>query len=95
MTIPGFLVEAVVEAPRGAWPCSCAGWYGYDEDYLRAYRGRKQAGEEAVLAVFGRACAPARPGRSGSVSDGCQRSRARAQLTAAATHPIRLLLRRR
>ncbi len=37
VTIPGFLVEAVVEAPRGAWPCSCAGCYGYDEDYLRDY----------------------------------------------------------
>lgn len=37
VTIPGFLVEAVVEAPRGAWPCSCAGCYSYDEDYLRDY----------------------------------------------------------
>ena len=30
-TIPGFLVEAVIEAPRGAWPTSCAGRYDYDE----------------------------------------------------------------
>jgi glutaconate CoA-transferase subunit A len=30
-TIPGFLVEAVVEAPNGAWPTSCAGLYEYDE----------------------------------------------------------------
>ena len=29
-SIPGFLVEAVVEAPRGAWPTSCAGLYEYD-----------------------------------------------------------------
>ena len=30
VAIPGFLVDAVVEAPRGAWPCSCAGEYDYD-----------------------------------------------------------------
>src|SRR5215207_2916555 len=29
-SIPGFLVEAVVEAPGGAWPTSCAGLYEYD-----------------------------------------------------------------
>jgi glutaconate CoA-transferase subunit A len=29
-SIPGFLVEAIVEAPRGAWPTSCAGLYEYD-----------------------------------------------------------------
>jgi glutaconate CoA-transferase subunit A len=33
--IPGFLVEAVVEAPGGAWPTSCAGLYEYDEALLR------------------------------------------------------------
>ena len=33
-SIPGFLVEAVVEAPRGAWPTSCAGLYEYDEPFL-------------------------------------------------------------
>ncbi|MDP9359339.1 MAG: CoA transferase subunit A [Chloroflexota bacterium] len=37
VAIPGFMVDAVVEAPRGAWPCSCAGLYGYDEEYLAAY----------------------------------------------------------
>lgn len=36
-TIPGFMVDAVVHAPRGAWPCSCAGCYDYDADYLAAY----------------------------------------------------------
>lgn len=35
--IPGFLVEAVIVAPRGAWPLSCAGDYDYDYDYLKAY----------------------------------------------------------
>jgi glutaconate CoA-transferase subunit A len=33
-SIPGFLVDAVVEAPRGAWPTSCAGLYQYDEPFL-------------------------------------------------------------
>jgi glutaconate CoA-transferase subunit A len=33
-TIPGFLVDAVVEAPRGAWPTSCAGLYQYDEQFI-------------------------------------------------------------
>jgi len=31
------LVEAVVEAPNGAWPLSCAGAYDYDHDFLAAY----------------------------------------------------------
>lgn len=35
--IPGYLVEAVVEAPRGAWPLSCSGEYDYDHAYLAAY----------------------------------------------------------
>jgi glutaconate CoA-transferase subunit A len=33
-SIPGFLVEAVVEVPRGAWPTSCAGLYDYDAALL-------------------------------------------------------------
>jgi glutaconate CoA-transferase subunit A len=33
-TIPGFLVDAVVEAPGGAWPTSCAGLYQYDEPFI-------------------------------------------------------------
>lgn len=37
VAIPGFLVAAVVETPRGAWPCSCAGEYDYDADFLAAY----------------------------------------------------------
>jgi glutaconate CoA-transferase subunit A len=36
-TIAGFMVDSVVEAPRGAWPCSCAGLYDYDADYLADY----------------------------------------------------------
>lgn len=35
--LPGFLVAAVVEVPRGAWPCGCGTEYEYDKEYLRAY----------------------------------------------------------
>ncbi|MEA2595738.1 MAG: glutaconate CoA-transferase, subunit [Thermomicrobiales bacterium] len=37
VAVPGFMVDAVVEAPRGAWPCSCAGYYDYDAEYLADY----------------------------------------------------------
>src|ERR687895_2115250 len=37
VAIPGFMVDAVVEAPHGAWPFSCAGLYDYDAGYLAAY----------------------------------------------------------
>ncbi|MCK6629583.1 MAG: CoA transferase subunit A [Anaerolineae bacterium] len=36
-TIAGFMVDMVVEAPAGAWPCSCAGLYDYDAEYLAEY----------------------------------------------------------
>jgi glutaconate CoA-transferase subunit A len=35
--IPGFQVDMVVEAPRGAWPASCAGFYDVDEGFLEGY----------------------------------------------------------
>lgn len=35
--IPSFQVDAVVEAPRGAWPASCAGCYDVDEGYVAEY----------------------------------------------------------
>lgn len=35
--IPGILVKAVVEAPRGAYPCSCHPYYDYDVDHIRQY----------------------------------------------------------
>jgi glutaconate CoA-transferase, subunit A len=37
VTIPAFMVDLVVEAPHGAWPCSCAGHYDLDLDYLTEY----------------------------------------------------------
>ncbi len=36
--IPGFLVEAVVHAPGGAAPGSCAGHYGIDDAQVRAFQ---------------------------------------------------------
>ncbi len=35
--IPGFMVQAVVEAPRGAWPCSCGQTYPFDAEFFQAY----------------------------------------------------------
>jgi glutaconate CoA-transferase, subunit A len=37
VSIPAFMVDNVVEAPRGAWPCSCAGLYDVDLEYLTEY----------------------------------------------------------
>jgi len=37
VVIPGFLVDAVVEAPNGGWPFSCTPYYGYDAGYLAAW----------------------------------------------------------
>lgn len=37
VAIPGFMVDAVVHAPKGAWPCGCAGEYEPDLAYLGAY----------------------------------------------------------
>lgn len=48
VAIPGFMVHAVIEAPRGAWPCSCAGEYEYDTEFLAAYVAASKD-EEAVL----------------------------------------------
>jgi len=49
--LPGFLVEQVVEAPRGAWPTSCHSCYSYDKDYLTAYAAaaKTEAGFQRFL----------------------------------------------
>jgi glutaconate CoA-transferase subunit A len=44
--LPGFLVDAVVEVPGGAWPHACDGLYGYDEAYLREYLVAAGASDE-------------------------------------------------
>jgi len=43
--LPGFLVDTVVEAPRGAWPTSCAGHYDYDSKYLAEYAAASKTSE--------------------------------------------------
>lgn len=50
VAIAGFLVDAVVEAPGGAWPCGCAGEYDYDAEYLAAYVTASR--EEGTLRRF-------------------------------------------
>ncbi len=36
-TLPHFLVDAVVEAPQGAFPCSCFNYYDADYDHIQGY----------------------------------------------------------
>jgi len=36
-TIPGFMVDRLVEEPHGAYPTGCAGCYPADETHLKAY----------------------------------------------------------
>jgi glutaconate CoA-transferase subunit A len=62
VAIPGFLVHAVVEAPRGAWPCSCAGFYDYDAGYLAEYVAAAKDESSFRLFVEERVLAPALAG---------------------------------
>jgi glutaconate CoA-transferase subunit A len=50
VAIPGFMVDALVHAPRGAWPTSCAGLYDFDVDFLRDYAAA--ARDDAALQQF-------------------------------------------
>ncbi len=36
-TIPHFIVDAVVETPKGAYPCSCFNYYDSDYDHIKEY----------------------------------------------------------
>src|SRR5262249_35348247 len=52
-TIPFFLVDAVVEAPHGAYPHECYGLYEADLDHIGAYARRVAGGgAEAVRAYL-------------------------------------------
>ncbi len=44
-TIPGFMVDLVVEEPHGAYPTGCTGCYPADEAHLIAYLRAAKAGE--------------------------------------------------
>jgi glutaconate CoA-transferase subunit A len=51
-TVPGFQVDMVVEAPGGAWPASCAGYYSVDEAYLADYyRAAAQSPESLQMFI--------------------------------------------
>jgi glutaconate CoA-transferase subunit A len=36
-TLPHFLVDAVVEMPKGAYPCSCFNYYDVDYEHIKVY----------------------------------------------------------
>ena len=36
-TLPHFIVDAVVEAPKGAYPCACFNYYDSDYDHIKVY----------------------------------------------------------
>lgn len=42
--IPHYLVDAVVEVPRGAAPCSCDGHYDHHDGFMRWYAEHARAG---------------------------------------------------
>jgi len=50
--IPRYAVDAVVHAPRGAWPLACPAEYDYDLDRLRAFYAVAQKGSEEEAARF-------------------------------------------
>ncbi|HEY0511344.1 MAG TPA: malonate decarboxylase subunit alpha [Thermoanaerobaculia bacterium] len=46
-TIPGFMVDLLVEEPRGAYPTGCLGLYPADADHLERYLALAEQGREA------------------------------------------------
>jgi glutaconate CoA-transferase subunit A len=59
VAIPGFLVNAVVEVPGGAWPFSCTPLYEYDAEYLAAWVAAARDAETAAAFIEERILAPA------------------------------------
>jgi glutaconate CoA-transferase subunit A len=54
---PGYAVDHVVEAPRGAWPTACWPEYAYDGDFYRAYQ-RAARDPEAFAVLLAEHVAP-------------------------------------
>ncbi len=54
LTVPGFMVTAVIHSPRGAWPTSMYGYYEADYGVIKKYFDGVKAGLsiERVLEVF-------------------------------------------
>lgn len=46
-TIPGFMVDLLIEEPRGAWPTGCLGLYPADAAHLERYLSLAEQGREA------------------------------------------------
>lgn len=56
-TLPHFLVDAVVETPKGAYPCSCMNCYDADYDHIKEYlqyAAKDRFGEYLEKHVYGR-----------------------------------------
>jgi glutaconate CoA-transferase subunit A len=56
-TLPHFIVDAVVEAPKGAYPCSCFNYYDADYDHIKdylKYAAEDRFGEYLDTYVYGR-----------------------------------------
>lgn len=66
VAIPGFLVDAVVEAPQGAWPFSCAGLYDYDTAYLSDYLAASRDPDTLRAFVTDRILTPSLAGAASS-----------------------------
>ncbi|HET8523438.1 MAG TPA: CoA-transferase [Thermomicrobiales bacterium] len=58
VAIPGFMVAAVVDAPGGAWPTSCLGYYDYDTGYLADYVAASKDADRLQAFVTQRILAP-------------------------------------
>ena len=58
VAIPGFLVDAVVAAPGGAWPFSCTPYYEYDAGYLAAWVAAARDAERAAAFIAEHVSAP-------------------------------------
>lgn len=43
--IPDFLVQSIIHVPKGAYPCSCAGYYDIDSSALNKFREIKSKDE--------------------------------------------------
>ena len=50
-SIPGYAVDHVIQAPRGAWPTACCPEYPYDADFYRSYQAAAR-NPEAFAALF-------------------------------------------
>jgi len=46
-SVPFYRVDALVEAPRGAWPSACPGYYPVDEEHLHLYMRMAEGGRFA------------------------------------------------